>query len=139
LCKVRQIGLLVAELLADFSVAAEIFQHIRMSAQLEAVHRRVAGDAPGPLVVVDDESRRAGEELVQAPAVMTTSIQEQRRALEAVQDRRKVVSFFQPFLGCQRAGSAGNGQALHLGANPFVLSVRQTKRKSPLRWRRTMA
>ena len=53
--KVRQVGLLISELLANaVKVVAEVLKHIRMGAQLISVNRRVAGNAPGPLVVVND-------------------------------------------------------------------------------------
>ena len=46
---------------------AKIVQHIGVRAQLEPVDRRVAGNAPGAFVVVDDEKfTRLGEEIVQA-------------------------------------------------------------------------
>ena len=84
--KVREIGLLVAKLPANgFKVRAEMLQHVGVRAQLEAVDGGVARDAPGALVVVDDEKfARLGKKLVQAADDDDVNIQKKGRAAQAV-------------------------------------------------------
>ena len=118
--EVRQVGLLVAELPADLvEMATEVLQHIRVGSQLEAVHRRVAGDAPGPLVVVDDEEfARLGEEIIQAAGDDHVHIKEQRRAAQTMQVGTEGGQLGPAALGDARGQvQRRDGEALHLGAD----------------------
>src|SRR3989344_92052 len=57
---------------------AEVLQHVGVSSQLKAIDRGVARDAPGALVVVDDqEFTRLGEKIVQAAGDDHVHIQKQ--------------------------------------------------------------
>jgi len=53
---IRQISLFVAELLSNLvCLGFEVFEHIGVCAQIEPKNRRIAGDAPGALVIMNDQ------------------------------------------------------------------------------------
>ena len=89
--EVRQIGLLVSELLTNaVKVVTEVLKHIGVGTQLVSVHRRVARDAPGPLVVMNDhEIAWHFKEAIHAARNDHVDIQEQRGTTQAMQVLRK--------------------------------------------------
>ena len=118
--EVGQIGLLVAIQRPDFSeVLAKIPQHIRVCAQLKAVHGRVAGDAPRTLVVVNDqEFAGLGEKIIQAAGDDHIHVQKQGSAAQPVQICAEGGQLGPAPLGnAGRQIQCGNGQALHFAAD----------------------
>ena len=109
--KIRQVGLLVAELLTDFrEVGAKIIEHIRMCACLEAVHRRIGGDAPGALVIVNHEKAAGmGEKIVQRAGDVIPQIVrvvEEKRPKDAKKYRFPQTC---PFCGSEAVRGGGDG------------------------------
>ena len=118
--KVRQVGLLIAELLANFGkVAAKVFKHVGVRAQFKTVHRRIAGNAPWALVIVNDqELARLGKKVIQASGDDHVHVQEQGGASQAVKvcaegDEFGPATFWNA--GGQIQGR--NGLAFHFAAN----------------------
>src|SRR3989344_1200529 len=112
---------------------AEVLQHVGVSSQLKAIDRGVARDAPGALVVVDDqEFTRLGEKIVQAAGDDHVHIQEQGRASKSVQ-----VLAEGDQLGPAPLGDAGwqiecgDGQALHFAADARAVIGQADKAKIP--------
>ncbi len=103
--------------------------------------RKVTRDTPGALVVVNDEELTGIGEKSSNEPVMTTSTSKNRAVpfspYRVFGEGRELVH---PTLrnACGQV-QRGNGKHCTSERIPSALSVRQTKRKSPLRWRRTMA
>ena len=117
---------------------AEMGQHVRVGAQLEAVDRRVARDAPAPpgtrVVVNDQELAGILEERIQAADDHHVEVDEQRGAAQAVQvllEGGQLLPRAVFLARLQMQVQRRYRQALHFVRMPLPLSVRQTKLKSP--------
>jgi ribosomal protein L14 len=102
----------------------EIGQHIGVCAQFESVDRGIAGDAPGALVVVNDQEVAGKiEKVVQRTDDHDVDVQEEGGSLQAV----KVGLRKRGQLGPAALRDAGrqvqrrNGQALHFRANALCV------------------
>src|SRR3989344_563500 len=112
---------------------AEVLQHVGVSSQLKAIDRGVARDAPGALVVVDDqEFTRLGEKIVQAAGDDHVHIQEQGRASKSVQVLAEGDQLGPAPLGdAGRQIECGDGQALHFAADARAVIGPADKAKVP--------
>ena len=99
-------------------MGAKVGQHIGVRANLEAVNRRVARNAPRAFVVVDDEKLAwLGEEIIQRASDDHVHIQKQGSALQAVQIGAEGGELIPAALGYARGQvQRWNGKALYFAA-----------------------